>query len=337
MAIRYIRVFSQKKDIDKIKQSIKEHSLSFLGIEEINEEKVAFDFLSEADKAEPILDWLEDTVGYREGFQIVLLPVEAVIPPIEETKEPEKKQEPTTPESKKEILNRLSREELRSDILDLTKISGIYLIMVIISAIVAGIGLLRGNTAVVIGAMVIAPLLGPNVALSFATTLADFELVKRSILALIVGVLSAFLVSVTWGLFIDVDPSIPEIASRTVINISDITLALASGTAGVLAITTGTATNLVGVMVAIALLPPIVASGLLVGSGHFSMAIGAALIFFNNIICINLAGIITFHILGIRPRTWWKEEKAKKAVRYSLIIWGFLLLILVTLIIYFYR
>ncbi len=102
-------------------------------------------------------------------------------------------------------------------------------------------------------------------------------------------------------------------------------LALAAGTAGALAFTTGIHTPLVGVMVAVALLPPLVASGLCVGAGRWTMAGGAFLLFLANLICINLAGVATFLVHGIRPRTWWEADKARKAARVALGVWLVLL------------
>ncbi|GEM_PF-860880 len=76
--------------------------------------------------------------------------------------------------------------------------------------------------------------------------------------------------------------------------LDDIAIALASGSAGVLAFTTRASSILIGVMVAVALLPPLVAFGLLLGAGHELLAFGALLLLFVNIICINLAGVVTF-------------------------------------------
>ena len=96
-----------------------------------------------------------------------------------------------------------------------------------------------------------------------------------------------------------------ELASRSEVFLADVVLALVAGVAGALAFTTGIHTPLVGVMVAVALLPPLVAVGLLSGAGAWQPAFGAALLFWANLICINLAGVATFLAHGIQPRTWW--------------------------------
>ena len=110
-------------------------------------------------------------------------------------------------------------------------------------------------------------------------------------------------------------------------------MALAAGTAGALSLTTGASGTLIGVMVAVALLPPTVVTGMLIGSGHFKEASGAAELVAINLVCLILAAIITFRVQGIRPTSWWEAEAAKKATRRSLIGGGLLLVALVVLVI----
>ncbi|HDR90663.1 MAG TPA: DUF389 domain-containing protein, partial [candidate division Zixibacteria bacterium] len=120
--------------------------------------------------------------------------------------------------------------------------------------------------------------------------------------------------------------------TRTQVTHGDLIIALASGSVGVLAFTTALPTMLVGVMVAVALLPPLVVTGLLIGAGHMESALGATLLLLTNLICINLAGVITFYIQGVRPLTWWDAEKAKKATSKAILIWLILFGILIVLI-----
>ena len=181
--------------------------------------------------------------------------------------------------------------------------------------------------------MVIAPLLGPNVALAFATTLGDGKLARNALYANAVGVLTALSLAVLLGFAFHVDPGLPAIASRTEVGLDHVLLALAAGIAGALAFTRGVPVALIGVMVAVALLPPLVVTGLLLASGKLSGALGAALLLAVNIICVNLAGVVTFLAQGIRPRNWWEAERAKKASRTALVVWVVLLGVL-TLLIY---
>lgn len=215
----------------------------------------------------------------------------------------------------------------------MAKLPRVFTLMVVLSSVVAALGVLRNNVAVVIGPMVIAPPLGPNVAMSLATTLGDMGLGSEALKATVVGILTALVISVLLGLFMTVDPDTPEIASRTAVGLGDIALALASGVAGALAFTTGIPTVLVGVMVAVALLPPLVTFGLLIGSGHGSVAMGAILLFVTNLICVNLAGVVTFLAQGVQPISWWEAERAKKATRIAIGLWILLLVALVAFVV----
>jgi uncharacterized hydrophobic protein (TIGR00341 family) len=180
--------------------------------------------------------------------------------------------------------------------------------------------------------MVIAPLLGPNVALSLATTLGDGNLARTALKASAAGIGLALALSFGVGYFLDVDPSIREIASRTDVGLSDIALALAAGAAGALAFTSGVSATLVGVMVAVALLPPLVTCGLLLGSQFLQLAGEALLLFLTNFIAINLSGVVCFLLQGVSPRDWWEADKAKKAVRKAMLLWFTLLFALVAII-----
>ncbi|MGB6290718.1 MAG: TIGR00341 family protein, partial [Desulfobulbales bacterium] len=132
--------------------------------------------------------------------------------------------------------------------------------------------------------------------------------------------------------FLLIDLGIREIASRTVVSYADIILALASGVAAALSITSGVPSVLIGVMVSVALIPPLVVFGLLLGSGNVMLALQALELLAINMICINLAGVFTFLLQGVRPLNWWEASKAKKATLYAIIIWVSLLLLLILLL-----
>jgi len=89
----------------------------------------------------------------------------------------------------------------------------------------------------------------------------------------------------------------------------------------------------VGVMVAVALLPPLASLGLLLGSGYLFPALGAGLLLITNIICVNLAGVIVFWGQGVRPTSWWEEKRAQKATKISVVVCAGLLALLALAII----
>ncbi len=286
--------------------------------------------LVSAENAEAVLDLLDKRFSSDPGFRVLLLPVAASIPRPEEPEPPPAPEtSPEEPDPAKENgPGRISREELYAQVMDTTKVSWVYVATVVLSAIVAAIGILHDNVAVVIGAMVIAPLLGPNVALSLATTLADAPLARTALRAGLLGIAVAFALSVLLGLVVPVNPAAHEIAMRTTVSLADIALALAAGAAGALAFTTGVPSTLVGVMVAVALLPPVVTLGLLAGAGFERQAVGALLLVVMNLVGVNLAGVATFVAQGIRPASWWEADRARHSTIVALGVWFVLLVLL---------
>ncbi len=328
MALRFIEIYHQKGKADEIEVILKDLQIIdtwHYHLEENNESVTKV--LLKSESTDTILDTLKSYFPGDETLRVVILPVEATIPrPVEPEEEPREKPEEKGPQ-------RISIEELYQKLSERSEISKKYMIMASLASVVAAIGLLKNDAAVIIGSMVIAPLLSPNMALSLATTLADIKLAKKAIATNIAGFSLVVLISVGFGLFMTVDPEIPQIAARSDVSHFYIFLALASGVAGAYSITAGVAEALVGVMVAVALLPPLVASGLLFGAGYMLEAAGALLLCFVNIVCINLAGVITFIMEGIQPTKWWEAKRAKKAVRIAITLWIVLLLILAVMIV----
>lgn len=297
------------------------------------ENRSIFKVIVSAEKTEKLLDTFEKKYGSLKEFHMALLPLEASYPSTKEIEEESEEQNKDQGEKKREPL-RVSRQELYLDVFDSSKLTNIYIIMIVLSAIVAAIGLIKDNVAVIIGAMVIAPLLGPNVALSFATTVGDKDLGRSALKTNFTGIFIAFAVSLVLGYILVIDPDTGQIAKRTVVSYGDIVLALASGVAASLSVTAGVPAVLIGVMVSVALMPPLVVFGLLLGSGNLFLSSRALELVAVNMICINLAGVVTFLIQGLRPLNWWETSKAKKATRNAIIIWILLLVILMALLIF---
>jgi uncharacterized hydrophobic protein (TIGR00341 family) len=227
---------------------------------------------------------------------------------------------------------RISREELYQDLSEAARLTPVFLVTVVLSTVVAAVGLIRGDTAIISGAMVIAPLLGPNMALALAATLGDPHLARRSLRVIAAGLVTAAALSFVLGAVLTIDPAAPEIAARTSPDVADIVLALAAGAAGSLAFTTGVPAVVVGVMVAVALLPPLVVAGLLAGAGYARLALDALTLVLANVTCVNLAAVGTFLFQKVRPRTWWEAERARRATRFAVGAWVLMLAILLTLI-----
>ncbi len=271
-------------------------------------------------RAQAVLDALQIQLGSDPAARIVVFGIEAALP-----RTPE-------PDSAKEDAAIAVRESMYQDIEKSARLDINFVILVILSTIVAAIGLIEDNVAVVIGAMVIAPLLGPNLALALGTALGDTVLMWKAARTNVIGVVLALAISLGIGLIWPVDIRSHELMARTDVGLGSIALALASGAAAVLSITTGLSSVLVGVMVAVALLPPTATLGLMLGTGEYQLAIGAALLLAVNIVCVNLAAKIVFFTKGIHPRTWLEKKKAKHAMITYIVIWIVTLLLLVGVI-----
>jgi uncharacterized hydrophobic protein (TIGR00341 family) len=255
------------------------------------------------DEAEALLDLLEQRFGHDADFRAVVLRVHATVPAIAE-------------EPREKPPGRVARAEIQNELATGIDVGPVFLSTVVLSAVIAAVGLMRGNVAVIIGAMVVAPLLTPMMALAFAVTVGDLQFGRKALKAAAIGASLGFLFAVLLGFGYGEEPG-AEILNRTVPHWSDLVLALASGAAGALAFTSGVSASLVGVMVAVALLPPVIVAGLLTARGDWGGAGGALTLLAINAISVVLAGVLTFAGRGLRPRTWWEKEKARRYFRRS--------------------
>lgn len=290
--------------------------------------KKEFSFLILSEHLQSLTDKIQSILGPDNGWRIIITHVETTIPRYQADEDDE-------PESRKLVNGgRLTREALYDQILKGTMLSTDFYILVFLSTLVTAIGLITSNIAVIIGAMVIAPLLGPHLALSFGVTLGEREMIREALRASALGFGFTMLISLLAGFLIPPEHfnASPEFLQRTDVGFGGIVLALASGAAAVLSLTSGVSSTMVGVMVAVALMPPAVAMGLAFGSGMFAYGYGAALLLAINVTCVNLAAQMIFILKGIKPRTWYQRRKSSQSVRASLSFWTVWLLILVAVI-----
>lgn len=272
------------------------------------------------DKLQKLLDRLQNLLGAQPMARILVLAVETCLPP------------PDEEARQKEDAAMAAREALHEDMEKSARMGPNYVVLVVLSTIVAAIGLIEDNVAVVIGAMVIAPLLGPNLALSFGTALGDLPLMKRSARTVLAGILIAVSLTAALGWLWPTELRSHELMTRTEAGLDSVVLALASGAAAALSLTTGVSSVLVGVMVAVALLPPAATLGLMLGQGQPSLAMGAGLLLAINIVSVNLASKIVLFVKGIRPRKWLDKEKAARAMTSYVVVWAITLAVLVLII-----
>ncbi len=318
--MRIIEVITDPGNLDTLYGIAEQYgALDHWEVRSAEEGRAVARMLVEDPVRQKVMDALQSALGTSESSRILVIPVEAALP----LPQP-------APEAPRVRGSKVTREELYAQVSSASRMDRGYVLLVLLSTIVAAIGLVENNVAVIIGAMLIAPLLGPNMALALGATLGDLDLVSRSLRALGGGLGAALALSAAIGLAWPTGLDSPEIAARTVVGLDSVTLALASGAAGVLSLTMGLPSILVGVMVAVALLPPAATAGLLAGAGDWNGAAGAGLLLAVNVVCVILAAQVVLFLKGVRPRTWLERRRAQQslaaAVAFSLL--GLLLLLL---------
>lgn len=329
MPVRLIEIFVPLNRVELARSSVSSLDVLSIWWEKLADEQAQLHILVEAERSEEVTDMLRTVLADSGAeLKIVSLPVEMSIPAPgeEDTGSRESGRKRGKP-------SRVSREELITDVDGMMRTSVPNLVMTVLSAVVCAIGLSGSDVAVIIGAMVIAPLLGPNVGLSLSVTLGDFGFFGKALKENILRIGTAFLFVFGMGRLFAFDVDAAEIVSRTTVESTDIVVALAAGAAGALALSTGASSTLIGVMMATALMPPLVVTGILAAAGEFSGAVGAARFLAVNLISINLSGIVTFLAVGVRPWSRLEASRARMLVALALVFWLLLLAWLASLMV----
>jgi len=316
MPFHWVEVIAKDEALDAVRKAADAHDLSDFTLNDAGEGRSSLRLLVGAIDRQALLDDLQDALDAEGDWRIVVSEISAVTPQTET----EKERSQAAAEEDAEASQTASREELFQSVVTGAALSLDYLVLVALSALVAGIGLVRDDVAVVIGAMLIAPLLGPALAFAFGTALGDRALIGRALLTLAAGFALAILLPMGLPLVTEPDFSDGALKARGEVDLGSLALALASGSAAALSLTAGVSTTLVGVMVAAALLPPAAAIGLALASAEIEAGSGAALLLGVNVAAVSLAAILVFLAKGIRPRSWHEREGAAQSVRATVAI-----------------
>jgi uncharacterized hydrophobic protein (TIGR00271 family) len=223
------------------------------------------------------------------------------------------------------------RQEVLHELDDASSPGFDYFLMTILSCSIATFGLLTNSTAVIIGAMLVAPLMSPILGLSLASVAGKQRMFEKAVLALTEGVAISILLSFLLGLiarflpFINLSILPSEVLSRTRPSPFDLGIALAGGAAAAYALAQPKlSAALPGVAIATALMPPVCTIGIGISLADSSVALGASLLFFTNLAAISFAGILVFASLGFRPR---RLENSWHGIPLSLIFSAILVLL----------
>ena len=188
-----------------------------------------------------------------------------------------------------------------------------FYVLLGLSGLIATLGLLANSVAIIIGAMIIAPLIGPITGIAYSSTVANRRLLKRSFFTLLTGVLFTVFISAIAVLLIGLKSVTPEILARTNPNLLDLIIALAAGAAGAFANTRKRiADALPGVAIAVALVPPLSVVGIGLAWSETSLAIGALLLFITN-----LTGIIFSGVIILLLQSYGSVERAKQGLIFT--------------------
>ncbi|MFK5603803.1 TIGR00341 family protein [Haloferax volcanii] len=234
--------------------------------------------------------------------------------------------------------DRIAREELASKAADLAPSVSTYVLMTVISALVATAGLLLDSPAVVVGSMVIAPLVGPAMSASVGTVVDDDEMFARGVRLqalgglLAVGAAAAFAFLLKQTGAVPLSPaevlSIPEVDERLAPDVLSLVIALGAGAAGAISLSSGVSTALVGVMIAAALVPPTAVVGIGIAWGAPEAVVGSAILVLVNILSVNFVAIGVLWRQGYRPERWIRRDEARRAALFRIAVIGVGLLVL---------
>ena len=198
---------------------------------------------------------------------------------------------------------------------------GANLWILIFAIFIASLGLNINSTAVIIGAMLISPLMGPIIGMGLAIGINDFDMLKRSFKNYFVAVLISVVTATLYFLISPFNEVQSELLSRTSPTLYDVLIAFCGGAAGIVAICTkGKGNVLPGVAIATALMPPLCTAGYGIATGHFFYFLGAAYLFFINTIFICLATYIGVRMLNFEYRKNIDLKLYRKFRRYIIII-----------------
>jgi uncharacterized hydrophobic protein (TIGR00271 family) len=225
-------------------------------------------------------------------------------------------------------------DDMRLDVVDnlyfeppdaLQKQVGFWTLLVL-SVVIATLGVLADSTAVVIGAMLVAPLMTPIMGVSAAIVSGWLRRISTSFLTIVGGVIVA--VTVAWIVARWTPQLVPlatnsQILSRVSPTMIDLMIAVAAGAAGAYALVDRrVSSSITGVAIAVALVPPLGVVGVMLQASQFDDALGAFLLFLTNLVSIILAGSIVFLVTGFAPVAQFREAKDKVRTIYVTVVLG---------------
>jgi len=314
--VRLVQVSIPTGKRDAVLSTLDEQGIDYVVADETSGREytavVTFPLPSQA--VEPVLESLREVGIERDAYTVVLAAETVVSRQFEDLVE--RYEEDTDGD-------RIAREELRARAEEMAPTTTTYVLMTVVSVVIATAGLLLDSPSVVVGSMVIAPLIGPAMATNVGTVLADEELFGRGVKLQVLGLTLAVVAATAFALFVKTTNLVPpglevtevgEVAERTTPDVLSLVVALGAGVAGAVSLRSGVSASLVGVMIAVALVPPTAAIGIGIAWGVPAVVAGSSVLVLVNTLSINLAALATFWYGGYRPESWFALDQARSAL-----------------------
>jgi uncharacterized hydrophobic protein (TIGR00271 family) len=216
----------------------------------------------------------------------------------------------------------LQLEQLQSELSAESTTDITYLTLIVGSCIIATLGLLSNSAAVIIGAMIIAPLMLPIRGLAFAALEGDIALFRQAFIAITIGTFSAIAIAWLIGFLVGFPEFDSEIISRSRPTLLDLGIAVAAGGISAFAkLQPKISGSVAGTAIAVALMPPICVIGLGLAQNNWRVSLGATILYLTNLLGITLSCMLTFLLTGCT-----KSEHARKAIGFTLVFTAILLI-----------
>lgn len=220
----------------------------------------------------------------------------------------------------------LSEDKADDEVIDTrirgdVEMRGSNLWILMFAILVASIGLNVNSTAVIIGAMLISPLMGPIMGIGYGTGINDFELIRRSFKNLAIATVIALLTSTLYFLISPLSTAQSELLARTTPTLWDVLIGFFGGLAGIVGATRKEKSNVIpGVAIATALMPPLCTAGFGLATGHWNYFFGAFYLYTINFVFIALSAFIVVRAFNVAEKKYVDAELAKRAQRYIAVV-----------------
>jgi uncharacterized hydrophobic protein (TIGR00271 family) len=225
-------------------------------------------------------------------------------------------------------LTRLERDTVVWNSAAAAPLSTDFIVLLAVSALLASGGLLQNSSAVVIGAMLVAPLLGPLAAVSVGLVTARLGLSARALLTLAAGTVATIATSAAAGLVIPIGAPTSEMLARGSPSLIDLGVAVAAGVVGAYATARkDIPAALAGVAIAAALVPPLCTTGLAISIGDADLAYGSFLLFVTNIVSVVLTGGVVLRWMGLRSNSEGPSGRAAWGTAIVVLVLAFVMVI----------